>query len=178
MIKLKLAVWADKGVLAKLKDLAYAWFIKVQLWLEAVLALRFDELSCPVFILNLLAYERDIERFYDEPLALYRKRVKYAFINAKEAGTVQGLKNIFIRLDLGEIEVIERDPAKPWDVITIQLEPSQISSNEELLRVILEKYGRSCRRYEFETITTIPIEIGAAAYQVNYTTSICPEVTL
>lgn len=177
MIKIKLPIWADKGQIAKLADLAYQWFLTVKGWLNN-LSLRFDELTCPVFILDLLAYERGIERFYNEPLDLYRKRVKYAFINAKEAGSAQGLINIFERLGLGTITVTERAEGKPWDVITIQLSPSQISSNEELLRVILEHYGRSCRRYEFQTFSIAPIEMAANGYQVVYTTSRCPEITL
>ncbi len=177
MIKLTLPTWADKGELSKLKAIAFTWFAKVQVWLDVVF-LRHDELTCPVFILDLLAYERNVERFSNEPLALYRKRVKYAFINAQEAGTAQGLINIFKRLGLGDIKVNERASLYAWDVISIELDPNQIEANEELLRIILKNYGRTCRRYQFETVSILPVNVAIGAYSIDYTTGICPKITI
>ncbi|MDZ7869750.1 MAG: hypothetical protein U5L02_11240 [Rheinheimera sp.] len=46
-----------------------------------------DPLTCSVDLLHLLAWERRITRFRDEPLWLYRKRVAFAFVNAKDGST-------------------------------------------------------------------------------------------
>ncbi|HBL8998422.1 TPA: hypothetical protein LTW94_004423, partial [Enterobacter hormaechei] len=69
-----------------------------------------DPLTCTEPVLNLIAYDRDISRFSGEPLSLYRKRVAYAFINARDAGSVEGFINIFSRLGIGYVELVERQP--------------------------------------------------------------------
>ncbi len=107
-----------------------------------------DPLTCSVDVLHLLAWERRITRFRDEPLWLYRKRVAYAFINAKDAGSTQGFINIFGRLGLPVLSVAERQPDKDWDVISIELDDTVIASGS-LLATIIQDYGRTCRRYEY-----------------------------
>ncbi|EDV6094794.1 hypothetical protein AA490_005094, partial [Salmonella enterica subsp. enterica] len=71
---------------------------------------------CAESILNLIAWQYDISRFDGESLPLYRKRVKYAFINAQDAGSVAGFKAIFERLEIGFVEIQERQPGIDWDI--------------------------------------------------------------
>ncbi len=177
MIKPTLPTWANKGQLAKLNDLAFTWFSLVKTWLN-VAFLRLDELTCPVFILDLLAFERGITRYANEPLDLYRKRVKYAFINAKEAGTETGLKNIFSRLGLGEITIHQRTALYDWDVVVVEMSAEQLSTNEQLLLTLLNQYGRTCRRYTLETLSTLTVNVGAGSYAIQFNTGVCPQITV
>lgn len=128
--------------------------------------------TCTVGVLNLIAWQRDITRFTGEPLWLYRLRVKYAFINAKDAGSVAGLNRIFHRLGIGYVEIEERSPVRDWDVIIIRLSDSQLSQNTALLRVLMDKYGRTCRRYEFDVITTIDMSITTIDFNNAWTTDV------
>ncbi|MBA4288581.1 MAG: phage tail protein [Pseudomonas sp.] len=158
MIKLGLPFWLDGPELAKLKAAAQAWWTKVEGWLRWPL-LQMDADTCHLTILDLLAWQRDITRFKGEPEPLYRLRVKYAFINAVDAGSTAGMKRILQRLGVGYVEIEERHPDRDWDVVLLQLTDGQLAQNPELLRVLIQQYGRTCRRYDFSTITPVPLSV-------------------
>ena len=160
MIKLGLPFWLDGPELAKLKAAAQAWWTKVEGWLRWPL-LQMDADTCHLTILDLLAWQRDITRFKGEPEALYRLRVKYAFINAVDAGSTAGMKRILQRLGVGYVEIEERHPDRDWDVVLLQLSNTQLAENPELLRVLIQQYGRTCRRYDFVTITLVVLRVVA-----------------
>ncbi|PWB34671.1 phage tail protein [Pseudomonas sp. SDI] len=163
MIKLKLPFWLEGVELAKLRDAAQSWWERVEEWLRWPL-LQLDAETCHLTILDLLAWQRDITRFKGEPESLYRLRVKYAYINAVDAGSVAGMKRILVRLGVGYAEIDERDPDRDWDVIMLRLSDSQLSQNPELLRVLIQQYGRTCRRYDFITITPVALQIAAVHF--------------
>lgn len=148
--EIKLPFWMNKGEVSKVRSLFLKWW-QIGLKIVQFPLNLFDEDTAPEWLINLIAYQRDIERFKGEPLDLFRKRVKYAFINAEEAGSVQGFKNIFERLGIGEVELIERFDEVNWDVIRLKLTDDQIAANNTLLTSIVRKYGRTCRRYEYYT---------------------------
>ncbi|MEQ4542314.1 MAG: phage tail protein [Pantoea agglomerans] len=129
---------------------------------------QFDPLTCSEPLLNLLAYDRDITRFNGEPLSLFRRRVAFAFINARDAGSVAGFISIFERLGIGYVELVERQPGIDWDVIQVRVSDSQIADNAQLLLQIIQQYGRTCRRYQFEVITSQPFAIRAGWDQGEY----------
>lgn len=158
MIKLGLPFWLDGPELAKLKAAAQAWWTKVEGWLRWPL-LQMDADTCHLTILDLMAWQRDITRFKGEPEALYRLRVKYAFINAVDAGSTAGMKRILQRLGVGYVEIEERHPDRDWDVVLLQLSNTQLAENPELLRVLIQQYGRTCRRYDFVTITPVTLRV-------------------
>ena len=160
MIKLGLPFWLDGPELAKLKAAAQAWWTKVEGWLRWPL-LQMDADTCHLTILDLLAWQRDITRFKGEPEALYRLRVKYAFINVVDAGSTAGMKRILQRLGVGYVEIEERHPDRDWDVVLLQLSNTQLAENPELLRVLIQQYGRTCRRYDFVTITPVALRVVA-----------------
>jgi hypothetical protein len=162
MIRLKLPFWLDGPQLAKLTAGAQAWWEQAEGWLTWMQG-QFDPLTCPVPLLNLLAYQRDVRRFTGESEALYRKRVKFAYLNAADAGYKAGFERIFERLGLGYVEQIERFDAVNWDVIGLVLSDATLAENPELLRQIVTTYGRTCRRYEFTTIAPLPISAPAFA---------------
>ncbi|WP_458736805.1 phage tail protein [Pseudomonas chlororaphis] len=163
MIRLKLPFWLDGPELAKLKAAAQTWWEKVEGWLQWPL-LQMDAETCHLTVLELLAWQRDINHFKDEPESLYRLRVKFAFINAVDAGSTAGLKRILHRLGVGYVEIEERLEGRDWDVVLLRLSDSQLSENPELLRVLIQQYGRTCRRYDFVTITPVTLRIVAADF--------------
>lgn len=163
MIKLNLPFWLDGPQLTKLKAASQKWWATVEGWLQWPL-LQMDADTCHLTVLDLLAWQRDISRFKDEPESLYRLRVKFAFINAVDAGSTAGLKRILQRLGVGYVEIDERMPDRDWDVVLLRLSDSQLSQNPELLRVLIQQYGRTCRRYDFVTITPVSLRIVAVDF--------------
>ncbi|MEE7625434.1 phage tail protein [Methylobacter sp. Wu8] len=156
MEPIKLPFWLEGVELVKLRDAATAYWAQIETWLKWPLT-QFDALTCSEGVLNLLAYQRDIQRFKDEPLDLYRKRVAFAYVNAEDAGSKIGFIRIFERLGIGYLEIDERVDPVDWDVVLLRLSDSQLSANMELLQKIIEKYGRTCRRYQLQIITPISV---------------------
>ncbi|MGA7588693.1 MAG: hypothetical protein WCB03_22075 [Rouxiella badensis] len=172
--KLTLPSWLDRGQPAILLRASVTFWSRIYAWLTWPLN-QFDPLTCAQPLLNLIAYERDVTRFVGEPLDLYRRRVDYAFINAQDAGEIAGFIAIFERLGIGYVELLERQPEIDWDVITVHVTDSQIAENSALLLEIIRQYGRTCRRYRFEVITSLGVHLRAGEYQGEY---ICYPVTL
>lgn len=164
---LKLPSWLDRGQPAVLLRACVTFWSRVYGWLTWPLK-QFDPLSCAESLLNLIAYERDITRFDGEPLSLFRKRVNFAFINAQDAGEIAGFIAIFERLGIGYVELLERQPEIDWDIIIVRVTDSQIADNSDLLLEIIRKYGRTCRRYQFEVITSLGVQLHAGWYQGEY----------
>lgn len=167
MIEIKLPFWFNHSEVSKLKSLFEKWWA-VGLNLVKFPLQMFDVLTAPEWLVHLIAYQRDIERFKGEPLDLFRKRVHYAYINAEDAGSVEGFKKIFERLDIGEVELIERFDETNWDVIRLKLTDKQVSTHSTLLTNIVHKYGRTCRRYEYFTPIYQEVELVGASYQHIY----------
>lgn len=167
MIEIKLPFWFNHSEVSKLKSLFEKWWA-VGLNLVKFPLQMFDVLTAPEWLVHLIAYQRDIERFKGEPLDLFRKRVHYAYINAEDAGSVAGFKKIFERLGIGQVELIERFDEVNWDVIRLQLSDEQIANNSTLLTAIVRKYGRTCRRYEYYTPVYQELEIASGSIQHIY----------
>ncbi|MEN4606821.1 MULTISPECIES: phage tail protein [Pantoea] len=164
---LRLPTWMRKGEPDKLLKAARRFWAQVYGWVTWPVS-QFDPLTCSEPLLNLLAYDRDITRFNGEPLSLFRRRVAFAFINARDAGSVAGFISIFERLGIGYVELVERQPGIDWDVIQVRVSDSQIADNAQLLLQIIQQYGRTCRRYQFEVITSQPFAIRAGWDQGEY----------
>lgn len=164
---LRLPTWMRKGEPDKLLKAARKFWAQVYGWVTWPVS-QFDPLTCSEPLLNLLAYDRDITRFNGEPLSLFRRRVAFAFINARDAGSVAGFISIFERLGIGYVELVERQPGIEWDVIQVRVSDSQIADNAQLLLQIIQQYGRTCRRYQFEVITSQPFAIRAGWDQGEY----------
>ncbi|WP_417585281.1 phage tail protein [Nitrincola sp.] len=146
----------------------FTFFKLVRSWLLFPLN-QFNALTCSEKLLRLMAWDRDITQFDGEPLELFRKRVKYAAINAKDAGSVYGFKRIFQRLDIGIVAFKERESAIDWDVCTIELSDSSISQNSKLVQTLIEQYGRTCRRYRFQVTYPNEIHINHGEFSHNFT---------
>lgn len=158
MIKLKLPFWLEGIELVKLTAAAQNWWTKAADWLRWPY-LQMDPDTCHLTLLELWAWQRDVTRFNGEPEALFRLRVKHAFINSVDAGSTAGLKRIFERLGVGYVEIQERQPERDWDVVLLKVSNAQMTLNPELLRVLIQQYGRTCRRYDFVTITPVTLTL-------------------
>jgi hypothetical protein len=169
--KLSLPAWMSRGEVGKIAAAAYAWFsllVSYALWPLQQL----DPMTCTEQCLNLVAWQRDISRFPQEPLALYRLRVTHAYANAVDSGSVAGFNRIFQRLGIGYIEIAERMDGLDWDVINITMSDTQLAENESLLEVLIQHYGRTCRRYGWNIITPIPMEIQVVEFSNETLTSL------
>lgn len=164
MNKLKLPFWLSGPELTALVATAQAWWAQAIEWLRWPY-LQLDADTCHLAILELWAWQRDVTRFIGEPESLFRLRVKHAFINSVDAGSTAGLKRILVRLGVGYVEIEERMPERDWDVVLLTLSDSQLSDNPDLLRVLIRQYGRTCRRYDFVTIT--PVRLAVALVHFN-----------
>ena len=154
-----LPVWEKKGPNNNsLKNAFGAWWDKAEGWIKTPLN-QMDAETCSGALLKYLAYQKDVTRFTDEPEDLFRKRVKYAEQNAMDAGSKAGFIQIFERLGIGYLEMLEREDEVNWDVISLRLSDSQIAENIDLLDYVIQQYGRTCRRYRLEVITSIPVGI-------------------
>jgi hypothetical protein len=175
--QLNLPFWMDGKTLtetpepqepAMLTNGMQSFWQRVRGWLLWPLT-QSDPLTCSVDLLNLLAWERRITRFSDEPLWLFRKRVAFAFVNAKDAGSTQGFINIFNRLGVPVMSIAERQPEKDLDVISIEIDDTIVSS-APLMATIIQDYGRTCRRYEYVSNKATALVLAVSEVNVDYQT--------
>lgn len=174
---LKLPFWMDGKTLtennteqepAMLKTGVQSFWQRMRNWFLYPLT-QTDPLSCNTDLLDLLAWERGITRFSNEPLWLYRKRVAYAFVNAADAGSTQGFINIMSRLGVPVLAISERQVGMDWDIVSIELDDTVLSS-AALLGTIIQDYGRTCRRYEYVSNKATACYVAATECNNDYQT--------
>lgn len=165
-----LPFWFSDAEVSKLAAAAGNWFAKLREWAMWP-AMQADPETCGEAVLRLIAWQRDIDRFDGEPLALFRKRVKHARVNAVDAGSAAGFRRIFMRLGIGWVELDERMDGRDWDVVAIRLSDSQLAENQKLLDVLIQHYGRTCRRYEWTVITPVTLGTRAHEFGADYLTT-------
>lgn len=166
---IRLPVWMNKGEPLTLAHASRTWWQRVYSWLTWPLA-QIDVDTCDEQLLVLLAYQSDITRFNDETLAAFRLRVKYAFVNAQDAGFKAGFERIFQRLNIGQIQQLERQLWLDFDVILIRINDEQLSRHNTLMMALLRQYGRTCRRYFFDVLNqrTTLVRAGRFDLDVGY----------
>jgi hypothetical protein len=169
MIKLELPFWLGGEELTKLQVAAQSWWEAVESWVGWPLQ-QMDPETCHLAVLDLIAWQRDISRFRGESEGLYRLRVKYAYVNAVDAGSVAGFKRIFQRLGIGDLTISERQPDRDWDIVQLHLTDEQLAANPLLLDMIIHQYGRTCRRYEFVTTTAVSLSIATFEFSNDHMT--------
>jgi len=163
MIDIKLPFWLnDENVLA-IKNAATGFWQKIQNHVDWQLT-QADPLTCNEQILDLIAWEKDVTRLPSETLSMYRNRVNFAFINAQDAGSVAGMFAIFDRLGIDIETMYERHYVQDWDVITIEVTEQQLSTNNDLFNQIIQQYGRTCRRYEFVTVSNLNVNLAVCEF--------------
>jgi P2-related tail formation protein len=167
--KEKIRFFVNGTLPGQLVLIANAWFNQVKDWLMFPF-LQNDPLTCDRFLLDEIAWERKITQLKTESEALFRKRVSFAYVNQRDAGSAIGLKRILERLDLGFVIIDERQESRPWDVIVLTVDGQFFSDNSELLTELVALYGRTCRRYEFTVTSSTKVFIKVAAFNNNQKT--------
>ncbi|EPA3130443.1 TPA: hypothetical protein ACGJN9_002377 [Yersinia enterocolitica] len=162
-----LPTWMNKGEPLTLAHTSRYYWDTVYRWLTWPLA-QIDVDTCAEPLLNLLAYQRNITRFKSEPITLFRLRVKYAFINAQDAGERAGFERIFKRLNIGDVQTLERQLQHDWDVILLRINDTQLSKNNSLMMQLIRQYGRTCRRYFFQVLNRTKLHITAGEFCCEY----------
>ena len=170
-MKLKLPWWMAGPELSKAKTAAQDFFddlMAVARWpLE-----QLDARQASEGIVRLIAWQRGIDRFSNENLKMFRLRVFYAYANAKDAGSVIGFERIFQRLELGPLQQKERLPDKDWDVIVLIVRDSVTAQNPEFMNWLIQAYGRTCRRYEWNVITVLTMAVKPTTFDWDQQTHI------
>lgn len=170
-----LSFWMDGAENNKLGRAAYNWFSllgRAAFWGVT----SQDPLTCCAEALDLLAWQRCVTRYEGEPERLYRLRVKYAYANARDAGCVNGWKRIFQRLELTEdakdLELWERMAGQDWDIVGIVLDDSKFTVPylQDAIEIIIEDYGRTCRRYYFISRIVKPVYAGVNTFDLDHNT--------
>lgn len=128
---------------------------KKLMWVTAQL----DPMTAEIEIVHLLAWERDIEQIPKETEQLYRTRVKYALKFAKGAGSKEGWHYMFKKLGVPSINIEERMPMLDWDIVRLNVLDADLSRSPELIKNIINQYGRTCRRYEFASANTTKVNL-------------------
>jgi len=130
-------------------------------WIE-----QLDENQSALPILDLLAWERGINRLNGESVELYSLRIKHAVANSEDAGFGIGMERIFKRLGFGYIEINERVAGFDWDMVEIAMVEDEFSEKQDLVKELIRQYGRTCRRYFLSAL--ISVEAYTAAGLVEY----------
>ncbi|MEJ2912723.1 hypothetical protein [Pseudoalteromonas sp. C12FD-1] len=120
-------------------------------------AKQLDPMTAELEILHLLAWERDITQIPNETEHTYRIRVKYALQFAKGAGSKSGWYYMFEKLGTPWITIDERVSETDWDVVSLQLLDSDLAERNKLIDNICRQYGRTTRRYQYDTIASMPL---------------------
>ncbi|HEU6437426.1 MAG TPA: phage tail protein [Nitratidesulfovibrio sp.] len=164
-----LPFWMGGEECSKLSRAAHGWFSRLGEW-AALPARQLDPLTCTPTVLDLLAWQRNVTTYQGEPERLYRLRVAHAYANARDAGSVAGWGRIFQRLELGGVALEERVAGQDWDIIGVVVDDTAFPDQQNVLEIIVQEYGRTCRRYRF--ISRIPqaVRVAACAFDDDHAT--------
>ncbi|ASM53793.1 hypothetical protein PNIG_a1671 [Pseudoalteromonas nigrifaciens] len=154
----KMPYWLarPKSELDKLRQAAVIYWQRVADIL-AWPARQLDPMTAELELVNLLAWERDISQIPNETELMYRTRVKYALQFAKGAGSKEGWYFMFEKLGTPWITIDERVSETDWDVVSLQLLDSDLAERNQLIDNICRQYGRTTRRYQYDTIASMPL---------------------
>ena len=170
-MKINLQFWQSGPFAAALAAVLEAAYDRIVSSLANV-GLAADPERCSMELLELLAWQRGIDRFAGEDDALFRRRVKYAWLNSRDAGSASGFARIWERLCLGNVAQAERpDNAANRDVILIQVDYAVFSRYAGLWDELIRLYGRTCRRYVLqlpEEAAEMQMACGASGAEYSY----------
>lgn len=145
----KLPIWMNGPRVTALRAVAVRWWEQCLTWLVAPYRLG-DALTAPLAVVDLYAYQRNVNRGLKEPERLYRLRVHYALVNAQDAGNRAGMERIFQRLEMPVYGLAERLAGYDWDMIKLETTLANYISSAEALHIVMQAYRRTCRRWLLE----------------------------
>lgn len=143
-----LPIWMDGPNARAFKSLMTNWWEQVGLWARLPVT-TFDVLTCDIRFVDLIAYQRGIDRYAGELEGFYRLRVHHAWRNAIAAGTPAGMTQVFDNLALPVPEFTERLPQYDWDMTKVRI-PSRDYADatlREQIHFTLSVYWQTCRRF-------------------------------
>ncbi|MCG3724693.1 phage tail protein [Vibrio cincinnatiensis] len=168
--EIKLRYWMGRGELAKLARALHGYWQHVKAAFEMPLQ-QHDPLTAPIALVNILAWQRDVERLGQEPEALFRIRVAHAYGFARDAGSVAGWEDMFAKLGYPHIAQDERLKNVDWDVISLKIRDGDLTNVPKLLDTVVRQYGRTCRRYQYTTYVEMPLAARSQNIEAHYNTS-------
>ena len=155
--EIKLRYWKGRGELAKFARAMRNYWEHVKAAFEMPLQ-QHDPLTAPMALVNILAWQRGVEKLGQEPEELFRIRVAHAYGFARDAGSVSGWEDMFEKLGYPHIAQDERLVNVDWDVISLKIRDGDLSDIPELLDTVIRQYGRTCRRYQYTTYIDMPLQ--------------------
>ncbi len=159
-----------QGELAKLARALRNYWGHVQAAFEMPLK-QHDPLTAPIALVNILAWQRDVERLGQEPEALFRIRVAHAYGFARDAGSVAGWEEMFEKLGYPHIAQDERLANIDWDVISLKIKDGDLTNVPKLLDTVIRQYGRTCRRYQYTSYVEMPLAARSKNIEAQYNAS-------
>lgn len=124
----------------------------------------FDVLTCELAFVDLLAYQRGIDRYAGESEPFYRLRVHHALRNARAAGTPAGMRQIFANLQLPVPRFTERMAGRDWDMTRVRFSGRGYAKLHDEIDFVLRFYWQTCRRFEVVQVAKAETHYGAGMF--------------
>ncbi|HCG7749266.1 TPA: hemolysin [Vibrio parahaemolyticus] len=168
--EINLRYWMGRGELAKFARAMRNYWEHVRAAFEMPLQ-QHDPLTAPMALVNILAWQREVERLGQEPEALFRMRVAHAYGFARDAGTIAGWEDMFAKLGYPHITQDERLANVDWDVISLKIRDGDLTNVPKLLDTVIRQYGRTCRRYQYTSYVEMPLAARSKNIEAQYSMS-------
>ncbi len=168
--EINLRYWMGRGELAKFARAMRNYWEHVRAAFEMPLQ-QHDPLTAPMALVNILAWQREVERLGQEPEALFRLRVAHAYGFARDAGSIAGWEEMFTKLGYPHITQDERLDNVDWDVISLKIKDGDLTNVPKLIDTVIRQYGRTCRRYQYTTYSDAHLGVNSLSANASYSTS-------
>ncbi|EGQ8192705.1 MULTISPECIES: phage tail protein [Vibrio] len=168
--EINLRYWMGRGELAKFARAMRNYWEHVRAAFEMPLQ-QHDPLTAPMALVNILAWQREVERLGQEPEALFRIRVAHAYGFARDAGSIAGWEEMFTKLGYPHITQDERLDNVDWDVISLKIKDGDLTNVPKLIDTVIRQYGRTCRRYQYTTYSDAHVGVNSLSANASYSTS-------
>jgi hypothetical protein len=168
--EINLRYWMGRGELAKFARAMRNYWEHVKAAFEMPLQ-QHDPLTAPIALVNILAWQRGVEKLGQEPEDLFRIRVAHAYGFSLDAGSVSGWEEMFEKIGYPHIAQDERLANIDWDVISLKIRDGDLTNVPKLLDTVIRQYGRTCRRYQYTSYVEMPLAARIKSIDAQYTTS-------
>ncbi|MGF1710141.1 phage tail protein [Vibrio sp. 99-70-13A1] len=169
--EINLRYWMGRGELAKFARAMRNYWEHVKAAFEMPLQ-QHDPLTAPIALVNILAWQRGVEKLGQEPEDLFRIRVAHAYGFSRDAGSVSGWEEMFEKLGYPHIAQDERLVNVDWDVVSLKIRDGDLSEVPHLLDTVVRQYGRTCRRYQYTTYVEIDMPLKTQILDGAYETAV------
>ncbi|MEZ8880252.1 phage tail protein [Vibrio lentus] len=168
--EINLRYWMGRGELAKFARAIRNYWEHVKAAFEMPLQ-QHDPLTAPITLVNILAWQRGVEKLGQEPEDLFRIRVAHAYGFSRDAGSVSGWEEMFEKLGYPHIAQDERLVNVDWDVVSLKIRDGDLTKIPKLLDTVVRQYGRTCRRYQYTSYVEMPLAARSKNIEAQYSTA-------